>query len=171
MANTSLRLIAAQEKHIKILQEKLEKIKEEQILRFTSTPGWPLFILRNSSSYNRRIQSGNCGYLNWAHNCKVSIETDDTNAYITCRGSQCYIKTNNISIDELDKFIENSEYDSIVEYSNSHFWSSYSKWYSTPCTSGEKGYNSMILYASSIKNLSKFLEGSSPILTDDFKVK
>ena len=67
--------------------------------------------------------------------------------------------------------IENSEYDSIVEYNNSHFWSSYSKWYSTPYASGEKGYNSIILYGSSIKNLSKFLEGSSPILTDGFNYK
>ena len=170
MANTSLRLIAAQEKHIKLLQEKLDKLREEQIYRFTSTPGWPLFVLRNSSTYNRRIISNTAsGYLNWALTCKVSIEIEDNNVYIICSGVNAHIKTNSISIDIFDKFVENTDYDYIVDYATSHFWSSAadrnlwnSKYYK-----GSEGYNSMILYSFCIKNVIGFFEGKQPILSDE----
>lgn len=161
MANTSLRLIAAQEKHIRLLTEKLNKLKSEQLFRFTATPGWPLFILRNTSTYSRGGSNRKGEYLAWAADCDVSMVSEEDGVYLKCQTRKQVYTTHKISIDEFDEFLNNSFYDELSQQTSttwSGYWSTDNLW-----TSDEKSNNSTKKYGKGvIKNFYEFLQGAKP---------
>lgn len=124
MANTSLKLIAAQEKHIKLLQEKLDKLKREQMLRFTSTPGWPLFILKHTPSYVRRGYAAKT-FMSWADQCDISFYIVNDQVNITCTLRSDSFTSGGIPLDKFDDFIKDSIYEPLKNDTTSWYWSSY----------------------------------------------
>ena len=118
--NNSLRLVAAQEKHIQLLQERLEEKKKELIKRFTTTPGWPYFIIKKFGSYNRYKQTV-ASFFSWIKDCRIKLmfEMDESLSIYCYKGSfasNFYFKLEDVPVDEFDEFISNSLYDDILKW-------------------------------------------------------
>jgi hypothetical protein len=156
--DTSLRLIIAQERHIRLLTEKLDKLKKNLIMSFTSTPGWPMFVLRHVTSYVRTTHQGS-SFLRWVRDCKVEFKfEDDEHVIIKCikSSSEKPFETNSVEISEIEEFIKDSLYEKFKEKYDgtqwkANFWSTY------PETTGNTN-NALAIYI--IENEDKFISGN-----------
>lgn len=150
MANSSIKLIAAQEKHIKLLQDRLKEMKREQMLRLSSTPGWVLFILKHTPPFVRRSYDAQT-FMGWASQCKFEFNVSEENnaIRITCKAGSKEFTSGSINTDEFDEFIEDSIYEKLKTDTRSWYWSS----------SSDAGNNSCAIYY--IPDMDKFMNGQN----------